>query len=137
MLDQLAAALNFDRQALGLRNERQQVLANNVANADTPNYKARDFNFAKALAAATGRPGLTGTLAMDTTSPRHLATSTPAGDAPALKYRVPDQPSLDGNTVNMDVERATFADNTVRYETALSLMNIQLRNLKVAMSPDQ
>lgn len=137
MLDKLATALNFDRQALGLRAERQQVLANNVANADTPNYKARDFNFSKALAAATGRTDLDGALAMTTTSSRHLTAASAAGGVPQLKYRVPDQASLDGNTVNMDVERATFADNTVRYEAALSLMNIQLRNLKIAMAPDQ
>jgi flagellar basal-body rod protein FlgB len=138
MLDKLAAALNFDRQALGLRADRQEVLANNVANADTPNYKARDFDFSKALAAATGRADVAGGLAMTTTSEGHLgATIVSSNGAPALKYRVPDQPSLDGNTVNMDVERATFADNTVRYETALSLMNIQLRNLKIAMTPDQ
>lgn len=137
MLDRLASALNFDRQALGLRAHRQQVLANNVANADTPNYKARDFDFSKALAAATGRTDLDGGLALATTSARHLATASAAGGGGALRYRVPDQPSLDGNTVSMDVERANFADNTVRYETSLSLMNIQLRNLKVAMAPDQ
>lgn len=55
---------------------------------------------------------------------------------PELLYRVPDQPSLDGNTVNMDIERATFADNTVRYETSLSLINMRLRGLKMAMQPE-
>lgn len=137
MLDRLASALDFDRQALGLRARRQRVLANNVANADTPNYKARDFDFSQALAAATGRADLDGGLAMTTTSSGHLAAASARNSAAALKYRVPDQPSLDGNTVSMDVERASFADNTVRYETALSLMNIQLRNLKIALAPDQ
>ncbi|HEU0277677.1 MAG TPA: flagellar basal body rod protein FlgB [Rhodanobacteraceae bacterium] len=139
MLNQLDAALNFDRQALGLRAERQQVLAGNVANADTPSYKARDFDFTRALAAATGRADLRDGLVLATTARGHLtvASASSQGGARALKYRVPDQPSLDGNTVNMDVERAAFADNTVRYETSLSLMNLQFRNLKIAMAPDQ
>jgi flagellar basal-body rod protein FlgB len=136
MLDKLASALDFDRQALGLRFERQKVLAGNIANADTPNFKARDFDFSKALAQATAR-GSQGQLAMTTTSTGHLqGGGESVGTAPRMLYRVPDQPSLDGNTVNMDVERAAFADNTVRYETSLTLINNRLRNLKAAMQPE-
>ena len=136
MLDKLASALDFDRQALGLRFERQKVLAGNIANADTPNFKARDFDFSKALAQATAR-GSQGQLAMTTTSTGHLqGGGESVGTAPRMLYRVPDQPSLDGNTVNMDVERAAFADNTVRYETSLSLINTRLRNLKAAMQSE-
>jgi flagellar basal-body rod protein FlgB len=137
MLDKLASALDFDRQALGLRFERQKVLAGNIANADTPNFKARDFDFAKALAQASDRDGSQGQLAMSTTSAGHLQGGESVGTAPRMLYRVPDQPSLDGNTVNMDVERAAFADNTVRYETSLSLINTRIRNLKAAMQPEQ
>lgn len=133
MIDQLTTALNFDRQALTLRAERQKVLANNVANADTPDYKARDFNFSQALSAATQRSGGSGSLGMAATSPQHLSGSTRTGITSQLLYRVPDQPSLDGNTVNMDVERAAFADNTVRYEASLTLLNTRMRNLKMAM----
>jgi flagellar basal-body rod protein FlgB len=137
MLDKLASALDFDRQALGLRFERQKVLAGNIANADTPDFKARDFDFSKALAQASARDGSQGQLAMTTTSTGHLqGGGESVGTAPRMLYRVPDQPSLDGNTVNMDVERAAFADNTVRYETSLSLINTRLRNLKAAMQSE-
>lgn len=137
MLDKLASALDFDRQALGLRFERQKVLAGNIANADTPDFKARDFDFSRALAQATARDGSQGQLAMTTTSTGHLQAGASGGGTPEMLYRVPDQPSLDGNTVNMDVERAAFADNTVRYETALSLINTRIRNLKAAMQSEQ
>ncbi|MGN6788397.1 MAG: flagellar basal body rod protein FlgB [Rhodanobacteraceae bacterium] len=139
MLDKLASALDFDRQALGLRFERQKVLAGNIANADTPNFKARDFDFSTALAQATARDGAQGQLAMTTTSAGHLqgGGGESVGTVPQMLYRVPDQPSLDGNTVNMDVERAAFADNTVRYETSLSLINTRIRNLKAAMQSEQ
>jgi flagellar basal-body rod protein FlgB len=74
---------------------------------------------------------------MTTTSAGHLqGGGESVGTAPRMLYRVPDQPSLDGNTVNMDVERAAFADNTVRYETALTLINTRLRNLKAAMQSE-
>lgn len=136
MLDKLTTALAYDRQALSLRAERQKVLANNIANADTPNYKARDFNFSQALAAATERGGVSQSLALATTSPRHLPGTAGQEMTPELLYRVPDQPSLDGNTVNMDIERAAFADNTVHYETSLSLINMRLRGLKTAMQPE-
>lgn len=133
MLDKLASALNFERKALALHVERQGVLANNVANADTPGFKARDFDFSQALSAAAGRSGA---LAMDTTSAGHLSGIGGPGAAPRMLYRVPDQPSLDGNTVNMDAERAVFADNTVRYETTLTLINNQLRQLNLAMKSE-
>lgn len=136
MLDKLASALAFDREALGLRVARQRVLANNVANADTPGFKARDFDFSRALSAATARTGAQGQLAMDATSAGHLQGTVVATRAPKPQYRVPDQPSLDGNTVNMDIERSVLADNTVRYETTLTLINNQLRQLNVAMKPE-
>lgn len=139
MIDQLSNALNFGRQALTLRAERQKVLANNIANADTPHYKARDFNFQQALAAATAAGKQEGSLPMATTSSRHLQGSAGVGGTlgPHLEYRIPDQPSLDGNTVNMDVERAKFADNTIRYEASVTLLNGKIRGLRAAMQPVQ
>ena len=137
MIDRLAAALQFDQEALNLRHQRQQVLANNIANADTPNFKARDFDFASELSRAmdSGRPA-GGGLSLSTTSAGHIAGgsgSAPVGD---LLYRVPDQPSLDGNTVNMDVERTRFADNSVRYQAALTMLNGRTQGLKSAMQPE-
>lgn len=137
MLDKLASALDFDRQALNLRAERQKVLANNIANADTPNFKARDFDFSRALADATERSDTGGRLAMTTTAAGHIGGGAgPDAGRPALLYRTPDQPSLDGNTVNMDRERVAFADNAVRYQASLSLMNSRIKGLQSAMQPE-
>ncbi|WP_323846745.1 flagellar basal body rod protein FlgB [Microbulbifer magnicolonia] len=136
MIDRLAATLNFDREALNLRHERQEVLAGNIANADTPNYKARDFDFSRELARAVKKGGAEGGLALSTTSSRHLAAGGSGAGSLDLLYRVPDQPSLDGNTVNMDVERSRFADNTVRYQAALTILNGRIQGLKSAMQPE-
>ena len=124
-------AIAFQSKALGLRAYRQQVLAENIANADTPNYKARDFSFKSALdSAMAGRA--TGGLAMERTAPGHL--SGPTGRALAdLKFRQPMQSSADGNTVEMDVERAEFAENALRYEASLTFINSRIKGLMTAI----
>lgn len=103
----------FLHDALNLRSYRQQVLASNIANADTPNYKARDIDFAKELQRAQG--GQAGNLNLSATSPGHMQASAGVLNAQAL-YRAAVQPSIDGNTVDMDVERAQFADNAIHYQ---------------------
>lgn len=138
MIDKLAQSLHFQQEALNLRNERQQVLAGNIANADTPHYKARDFDFSRELGRAidAGRSSHAG-LALSATSERHVAgvmSDRVATDQ--LLYRVPDQPSLDGNTVDMDRERAQFLDNAVRYEASLTMLNSYIQGLKSAMRPE-
>lgn len=137
MIDQLDAAFNFHQQALGLRQERQKVLASNIANADTPGYKARDMDFASELekAVSQGRPAQGG-LELARTSARHLAGQGLASPGHDLLYRVPAQPSLDGNTVDMDRERSQFADNSVRYQAALTILNRRIQGLKTAMQPE-
>lgn len=143
MLDQLESAFNFHQQALGLRHARHEVLAANIANADTPNYKARDIDFGSELkravdGAASSKPGRDG-LSLALTSQRHLPGQGPALNGAGnldLLYRVPDQASLDGNTVDMDEERAQFADNAVRYRVALSILNSRIQGLKNAMQPE-
>ena len=124
-------AIAFQSKALGLRAYRQQVLAENIANADTPNYKVRDFSFKSALdSAMAGRA--TGGLAMERTAPGHLSGST--GRALAdLKFRQPMQSSADGNTVEMDVERAEFAENALRYEASLTFINSRIKGLMTAI----
>ena len=112
-------SLDFQSQALVLRAARQEILAANIANADTPNYKARDIDFAKALSEATSRPAKTGMAA----SPRAF-------------YRVPEQASGDSNTVDMDRERANFADNAIRYEATLRFINGRVRGLLSAIRGD-
>lgn len=142
MIDQLESAFNFHQQALGLRQQRHQVLAANIANADTPNYKARDIDFASELKKAVDggqAQQQRGGLALARTSDRHLAGEGPAwrgAESADLLYRIPDQPSLDGNTVDMDRERTQFADNAVRYQAALTIMNRRIQGLKNAMQPE-
>lgn len=141
MIDQLAASLNYHQQALGLRQARHEVLASNIANADTPNYKARDMDFASELekAVSQGVPGgASGGLSLSRTSERHLqGEGPPTGAARSeLLYRIPDQPSLDGNTVDMDRERTQFADNAVRYQAGLTIINSRIQGLKNAMQPE-
>jgi flagellar basal-body rod protein FlgB len=124
-------AFSFQQQALGLRAQRQQILAGNIANADTPNYKARDFDFATALKdAVAGRSS--GDLTLATTNVGHLPGSAPAGAA-RLLYRSPVQPSADGNTVDMDVERGQFSENAVQYEASLTFITAQVKTLLAAV----
>ncbi|HDZ47878.1 hypothetical protein LCGC14_0150930 [marine sediment metagenome] len=144
MIDQLESAFNYHQKALGLRQARHEVLASNIANADTPNYKARDIDFASELKKAVdGTPGTAsnagGGLTLARTSGNHIAGEGPAwrgvGSADLL-YRIPDQPSLDGNTVDMDRERTQFADNAVRYQAGLTILNSRIQGLKNAMQPE-
>ena len=142
MLNRITDSLNFNAEALRLRSERQRMIASNIANADTPGYVARDFNFGQALAEATGRQSTaTGTglprLTMTVSTPNHLGRNgQPVGGRvePELNYASNPQDSLDRNTVDMDRERASFADNTVRYEAALRFINSQIRTLNTAIT---
>ncbi len=159
MLDRLTANLQFHAQALALRSERQKNLASNIANADTPGYKARDFDFAKALREATGTssaplqpPAGSGTASipgtavggLNATDARHLGSdgsyagtgARTIGTAAPLQYRVPEQASMDGNTVDLDRERANFADNAVKYEATLKFINGNVRSLLSAIRGD-
>ena len=132
MVNRLDDALQFQQTALNLRAARQELLASNIANADTPNYKARDIDFASAL-----RNALAGTsteLPAVQTSPSHLEGQAGGSilGAPVM-YRKPVQPSADGNTVDMDVERAQFADNALRYEASVMFVNARLKSILTAI----
>jgi len=131
MLSKLDRNLQFQQQALGLRASRQQVLAGNIANADTPNFKARDFNFAAALESALGGRSA-GSLPLTMTASRHLA-GDPSQRASSLLYRQPMQPSADGNTVEMDVEGAQLAENTIFYEAGLTFISGKIRTMMTAL----
>jgi flagellar basal-body rod protein FlgB len=171
MIGKLDDYLRFNEAALSLRSKRQELLASNIANADTPNYKARDVDFASALkgalgatasgAAATGvnasaAGGATSgaaarmaipasasaqtpapALALSTSSTVHLTSNASAAGALAdgtpLLYRTPAQGAVDGNTVDMDVERNQFADNGLRYETSVTLVNAQIKGMLAAI----
>lgn len=133
MLD-LDAHIGVHADALRLRSQRTELLANNLANADTPNFKARDLDFRAALAAA-GQRLAGGGLALSTTQGRHVAgPGANAGPDGALRYRQPLAPALDGNTVDVQVEQASFAENAVRYQATLSFINSRLRGLMTAIT---
>jgi flagellar basal-body rod protein FlgB len=136
MIDGIGKDFEFYQKALALRQQRQEILATNIANADTPNYKARDIDFSATLRQAMGQDGGLPRLpdtSLTLTSPRHIPAKAHS-TAPATElYRVPLQPSLDGNTVNMDVERVQFADNTARYQTDLQVMNQRIKYMLSAL----
>lgn len=135
MLNGLTESLNFQSQALVLRAQRQRLIAGNIANADTPGYQARDLDFAAALREATAGAGTHGSLAA--TRAGHIAAPTGARAEPRLLYATPAQPALDGNTVDMDRERASFADNTVKYEATLRFINGSVRTMLDAIRGGQ
>lgn len=114
-----------------MRSYRAELLASNMANADTPGYKARDIDFKQALGAATLQPPR-----MKTTHQNHISSAT-SGLSPAhLRYRIPTQPSLDGNTVDMQVEKSAFAANALEYEASLGFLNGKIKGLKKAIRGD-
>ena len=110
--------------------DRVGVLATNIANIDTPNYKARDYDFAAVLEGTSAGGGLT----LVRTHAAHLPTVDGAGTGADLKYRIPYQPSLDGNTVEAPVEQAKFAENAVRFQTSLDFINRRIAMLQLAIA---
>lgn len=134
MLDKLDALMQFQREALNVRAQRQEILAGNIANADTPGYQARDIDFKAELnKAITQGRAAGGGLALATTSARHIAASTQSAPVADLLFRVPDQPSLDGNTVDMDRERTAFADNSLQYQTNLTVLGGQIKSMTTVL----
>jgi len=167
MLDRMTAAIDFHGKALALRAQRQELLSSNIANADTPGFKARDFDFASALKTATaGSPGAIGSAALPSgaarppglpvpdaggafqsgaalsrSQPGHLQTghtdATLGGSAvehsSRLKYIRPEQASMDSNSVDLNRERASFADNSLRYEATLRFINGRVRSMITAI----
>ena len=130
----LDSYLGVQQDALKVQSKRMEVLAKNLANVDTPNYKAQDIDFRTALAQA-GSPGAA--LPLATTSSNQIGNSATTGDmdtSGALKYRVPLAPSLDGNTVDAQLEQAAFADNTVRYQATLTFLTGSLKDLMTAIT---
>ena len=128
MIHRLTGVLDWPSQALELRSERQRLIASNIANADTPGYVARDFDFASALRQASGQ------------TQGGWQLPRPAGlqggferDGPRLQYALTAQNSLDGNTVDMDRERASFVDSALKYESTLRFINGSVRSMLDAM----
>lgn len=123
----LDQALGIHPQALLLRAHRAEVLAANLANADTPNYRARDIDFRRVLSAHGGGAALT------TTHPGHFGVGVERLFGAELKYRTPMQPSLDQNTVDVSAERARFVDNSLRYQASLRFLDGRFSGLRLAL----
>jgi len=143
MFANLTNALDFQSKALVLRAERQRVIASNIANADTPGYAGRDFNFKDAMSAAAGESSSlslapsapSGNSSSGLTNARHipLQASTASLGTSKLGYTAQTQPAMDGNSVDMDRERANFVDNSVRYEATLRFINGQSKTILSAI----
>ena len=136
-MNRITDSLDFQARALALRSDRQRLISSNIANADTPGYVARDVNFAQALRDATGVSSGSGmpSVVMAATSPGHIGFTSGGGSSGStqgftvstLNYAMPSQTNLDRNTVDMDRERASFADNTVKYEATLRFIGAQVK----------
>ncbi len=126
MINLLDAHFAQPLRALNLRTARSEVLAANIANDDTPHYKARDFSFAAALKSAGEAR-----FALTQTSDRHL--SGRSSISPALQYRVPVQSSIDGNTVELDTELAEFSNNAIGFQADLGFMNSKIQGMRAAI----
>lgn len=124
----IESAMGVSPQVLALRTQRIELLSANIANSDTPGYKARDIDFSAAMRAAEGaQEGLR------RTHERHLdAGGSTSGRAEAL-YRVPTQPSMNGNTVESHREHAAFMDNAMRYQASLNFLDSRIRGLQTAI----
>ena len=140
MLNKMTGDLDFHAKALVLRAQRQQLIASNIANADTPGYVARDVNFKEAMGnAMAASSSLTLPMATSRAQAGHIALGTLSGStlqlgsAGQLAYGVQSQPSMDNNSVDLDRERASFVDNTVRYEATLRFINNDAKTLLAAI----
>ncbi len=133
MKNLLEKDLRTHQTALNLQAYRQQLLASNIANADTPNFKARDILFRDALSAALGRGRWEQPLPLMKTHARHLGGKAEFSPETFVRYRTEWQSAVDGNTVDMDMERAAFAENTVHYEASITFINGLLRSMQTAI----
>ena len=123
------SALGIHADALRIRSQRAELLASNLANTDTPNYKARDIDFQSAMKQATD-----GQLSrMQTTHTNHIQSSSAPFSAPAVQYRTVMQDSLDGNTVDEQIEEAQFMQNSIQYQASLNFLGGKFRSLLTAI----
>ena len=129
--DKIDTLLKTQRDVLGVMVRRQELIASNIANADTPHYHARDLDFRAALTAVKAA---TAGGALHTTHPRHQPLATPPAAALTPGYRVTGQAAVDGNSVDMDAERTAFAENTLRYEASLRFMQSMVSGLQQAIT---
>jgi flagellar basal-body rod protein FlgB len=132
MINALDKELSFNRNALSLRGHRQEMIASNIANADTPHYKARDFDFKAALASRMSGNAV-GDVQMQKTAAGHMDSGSAGMAGVNTLYRSEYQGSVDGNTVNMDIERGAFAENSVHVEAMLTFIREQVKTMNIAL----
>jgi flagellar basal-body rod protein FlgB len=125
-------ALGISEQALKFRAQRAEVLANNIANADTPNYKARDLDFAAVLEQQSSKTS-NGSFDLQRTDARHIDASGVSVADPSLMYRISTQPSLDQNTVDSQIEQSNYAQNSVDFQASFTLLNSKFKGLITAL----
>jgi len=121
-------ALGIHEKALGFRAQRAEVLANNIANADTPHYKARDLDFAAVLAEQNEKQGGK-TFGLSRTDSQHIAADGIQLADPALRFRTPFHPSIDQNSVDMQQEQANYAENAVQFQASFTFLNSKFKGL--------
>jgi len=126
-------ALGIHEKALSFRAQRAEVLANNIANADTPNFKARDMDFSKVLAAETEKTQKGGHFALERTNDRHIEADGVTLSDESLQYRTPMQPSIDQNTVDAQLEQSNYAENAVGFQASFTLLNSKFKGLVSAL----
>jgi len=145
-MDRLDQFFGVHGQALQLRSARMGLLASNIANAATPNYKARDFDFAAAMAGETC--ACKAGLPLARTAPAHLRPAVSGqsvsgqsvsgpDDSSTIRFRLPLQPSLDGNTVELATEQLQFAETALSYRSTLGILNSRIQGLTTALKGDQ
>lgn len=125
----LDKTLGFHAQSLQLHARRAEVLASNIANADTPGYKARDFDFREVL-----KQQAAGQAPLRTTHRKHIALDNGLVSAAEMAYRIPSQPSLDGNTVDSQLEHTAYAENAIQYQTSLRFVGGTIQTLRKAIT---
>lgn len=124
-------ALGMRETALTLRAQKASVLSSNLANADTPNYKARDFNFSEALKSSVSSNHSSN---LQITRKGHIDTTQSSMGLNHLNYRTPSQPSTDGNTVEEQIEHAEFMKNNLEFQAAFTMLNSSFKGLRKAIT---
>ena len=125
-------ALGINEQDLGFRAQRAEVLANNIANADTPHFKARDLDFASVLASQADRQG-SGPVSLARTNGQHINADGVELADPALRFRNPHHAAIDQNTVDLQVEQSMYTENAVQFQASFTLLNNKFKGLMMAL----
>ncbi|TYL49383.1 flagellar basal body rod protein FlgB [Marinomonas sp. IMCC 4694] len=122
-----SAFAGYDK-TLQFRSDRASVLANNIANADTPNFKARDISFDSMLSNESSKLSMVGT------NSKHISGHGASGEPEGLFFRNATQPSLDGNTVDMQREQAEYAQNSMQFDTSFMLLDRKINGMRKALT---